>query len=65
LAVALRSKGLKISKILPAFDLSAFVLSPNLDKPEKTKNKRQNSNKFKISMLKIQNQDLINVLRFI
>jgi len=41
------------------------MITPNLDKPEKTKNKRQNSNKFKISMSKIQNQDLINVFRFI
>jgi len=41
------------------------LFEPNLDKPEMTIDKKQKSNKFKISMLKIQNQDSINVLRFI
>jgi len=38
---------------------------PNLDNPEKTKSKKQNPNNFKISMMKIQNQDRTNSLRFI
>jgi hypothetical protein len=36
-----------------------------MEKPEKTKDKKQNTNNVEISMMKIQNQDLIIVLRFI